>query len=181
MDLYETADGVMQTCKKISDFINLCKAAVNDADNPPSRVSIIGGPSVIISEVTPTTLRVLPYVRSMEFSPKELQTNFSICKFWAPPPNQGVPCAAGSAVSLSTPICHLCSRRQLRASVVLSSIYERRLQQAYTAFVKLFLEAEVPESVTTCFVLHCSFLPTRISESLRSIFDSHLACCFAAL
>ena len=78
------------------------------------------------------------------------------CKFWPPPPNQGVPCATGSAVSLSTPICYRFSRRQLRASVIfLSSMYERRLQQTYTAFVKLFLEPEVSESVTTCFALHC--------------------------
>jgi len=33
---------------------------------------------------------------------------------------------------------------------------------------------------TICFAL-LSFLPTRISECLRPIFDSHLACCFAAL
>jgi hypothetical protein len=135
--------------------MNLCKVAVSEADNrPPSRVSIIGGPSVIISEVTPRTLRILTSVRRVESSPKGLQTNLVSCKFRGPP-NQGVPCAASSAVSLSTPICHRCFRRQLRARVVLISIYERRLQQVYTAFVKLFLDAEVSESVTTCFALHC--------------------------
>ena len=70
--------------------------------------------------------------------------------------------------------------RQLRASVALSSKYERRLQQAYTAFVKLFLEAEMSEPVTTCFALHCCHSAPHKYPNLCSPSDSHLACCFAA-